>query len=111
MAKKEKAAAPAPVQAEPEMNEERNSRKTMEGIVVSDKMNKTRIVTVSRSFRHPFYEKIMKKVSKFAVHDEKNDSHEGDLVEIMSTRPLSKSKRWRLVRIVKAAPKVAEAKA
>jgi len=113
MAKKQKAAvapAPAPVQTEPE-NLERNARKTMEGVVVSDKMDKTRIVTVERSFRHPFYEKIMKKQSKFAVHDEKNDSHEGDLVEIMSTRPLSKSKRWRLVRVVKAAPKVAEAKA
>jgi small subunit ribosomal protein S17 len=109
MAKKQKAAvAEAPV---PAPEEERNARKTMEGIVVSDKMDKTRIVTVERSFRHPFYEKIMKKQSKFAVHDEKNDSHEGDLVEIMSTRPLSKSKRWRLVRIVKAAPKVAEAKA
>jgi small subunit ribosomal protein S17 len=82
----------------------------MEGVVVSDKMNKTRIVSVERSFRHPFYEKIMKKRSKFAVHDEKNDSRQGDLVEIMSTRPLSKSKRWRLVRVVKAAPRVAEAK-
>ena len=89
----------------------RNARKTMEGVVVSDKMNKTRIVTVARSFRHPFYEKIMKKQSKFAVHDEKNDSREGDLVEIMSTRPLSKSKRWRLVRVIKAAPRVVEAKA
>src|SRR5260370_41452699 len=84
----------------------RNSRKTLEGVVVSDKMNKTRIVTVERSFRHPFYEKIMKKQSKFAIHDEANESKEGDLVEIMSTRPLSKSKRWRLVRIVKAAPRV-----
>jgi len=113
MAKKQKAAvAEAPVQAAPEETQaERNARKTMEGIVVSAKMDKTRIVTVERSFRHPFYEKIMKKQSKFAVHDEKNDSHEGDLVEIMSTRPLSKTKRWRLVRVVKAAPKVAEAKA
>ena len=109
MAKKKEAPAPAP---KPEIVEEdRNARKTMEGVVVSDKMNKTRIVTVQRSFRHPFYEKIMKKSSRFAVHDETNDSHEGDLVEIMSTRPISKSKRWRLVRVVKAAPKVAEAKA
>ena len=52
-------------------------------------MNKTRIVTVARLVRHPFYEKVMKKSSKFAAHDEDNSSHEGDLVEIMSTRPLS----------------------
>ena len=99
---------PAP---QAETDAERNTRKTMEGVVVSDKMNKTRIVTVNRTFRHPFYEKIMRKQSKFAVHDEKNDSHEGDLVEIMSTRPISKSKRWRLIRVVKAAPRVVEAKA
>ena len=110
MAKKQEKAA-APVAAPEPVEEERHDRKTMEGVVVSDKMNKTRIVTVERKFRHPFYEKIMKKISKFAIHDEANESKEGDLVEIMSTRPLSKSKRWRLVRIVKAAPKVAEAKA
>ena len=110
MAKKEVKVAAVAVQ-DPIEDAERNARKTMEGVVVSDKMNKTRIVTVARSFRHPFYEKIMKKQSKFAVHDEKNDSREGDLVEIMSTRPLSKSKRWRLVRVIKAAPRVAEAKA
>ena len=102
---------PAPQQQPEASVEDRNARKTLEGIVVSDKMNKTRIVTVQRSFRHPFYEKIMKKQSKFAIHDETNESKEGDLVEIASTRPLSKSKRWRLVRIVKAAPRVAEAKA
>ena len=101
---------PAPAKTEAPI-EDRNARKTLEGVVVSDKMNKTRIVTVERSFRHPFYEKIMKKSSKFAFHDEANESKEGDLVEIASTRPLSKSKRWRLVRVVKAAPKAAEAKA
>jgi len=109
MAKDTKAKAAPKVEETTEA--ERNARKTMEGVVVSDKMNKTRIVTVQRAFRHPFYEKIMKKSSKFAVHDEGNDSHEGDLVEIMSTRPLSKSKRWRIVRVVKAAPRVAEVKA
>lgn len=91
--------------------EERGQRKVFQGIVVSDKMTKTRIVSVARSVRHPFYEKIIKKSSKFAVHDEQNASHEGDLVEIMSTRPLSKSKRWRLVRVVKAAPRAPESKA
>ena len=88
----------------------RNSRKTFEGIVVSDKMSKTRVVKVARLVRHTCYDKVMRKSSKFAVHDEGNQSKEGDLVEIMSTRPLSKTKRWRLVRVVKAAPKVAEVK-
>jgi len=85
---------------------ERNLRKTFEGVVVSDKMNKTRTVRVERQVPHRFYEKIVKKSSKFFVHDEENASHAGDLVEIASTRPLSKNKRWRLVRIIKAAPKV-----
>lgn len=90
---------------------DRGLRKTLEGIVVSDKMNKTRVVRVSRSIRHPFYEKIMSKSKKFHAHDENNTAREGDLVEIVSTRPLSKLKRWRIVRIVKAAPKgLAEAK-
>ena len=84
---------------------ERARRKTFEGIVVSAKMNKTRIVKVPRLVRHPFYEKVVRKGSKFSVHDEANASHEGDLVEIMSTRPLSKTKRWRLTRVVKAAPR------
>jgi small subunit ribosomal protein S17 len=88
---------------------ERNDRKTMEGVVLSDKMDKTRIVSVERLVSHPFYGKVMRKRSKFYVHDEKNESHEGDTVEIQSTRPLSKSKRWRLVRIVKALPRAAKA--
>ena len=90
--------------------EERNGRKTFEGVVISDKMNKTRVVKVARLVRHPEYEKIIKKRSKFAAHDETNTSREGDLVEISSTRPLSKTKRWRVVRVIKAAPRVAEAK-
>ena len=88
----------------------RASRKTMEGLVVSDKMNKTRVVAVERRVPHYKYEKVITKKSKFAVHDEANVSHEGDLVEIMSARPMSKTKRWRLVRVVKAAPKVAALK-
>lgn len=88
----------------------RAQRKTMEGVVVSDKMDKTRTVRVTRSVRHPFYAKVMTKSSKFHVHDEGNQSRAGDLVEIVSTRPLSKLKRWRLVRVVKAAPKALEAK-
>jgi small subunit ribosomal protein S17 len=88
----------------------RAQRKTMEGVVVSDKMDKTRTVRVTRTVKHPFYGKVMTKSSKFHVHDETNSSREGDHVEITSTRPLSKLKRWRLVRIVKAAPRAAEAK-
>ena len=89
----------------PETTLERGKRKTFSGIVVSDRMAKTRIVSVRRLVRHPFYEKIMKKSSRFSVHDESNQSHEGDLVEIMGSRPISRTKRWRLVRIIKAAPR------
>jgi small subunit ribosomal protein S17 len=97
--------APAPTAAE-----ERGQRKTLEGVVVSDKMDKTRVVRVVRSIRHPFYEKVMKKSKKFHAHDENNSARAGDVVEIVSTRPLSKLKRWRVVRVVKAAPKAAETK-
>ncbi|HAM34513.1 MAG TPA: 30S ribosomal protein S17 [Elusimicrobia bacterium] len=89
---------------------ERGKRKTFTGLVVSDRMNKTRVVEVRRLVRHPFYEKIIKKSSRFSVHDEGNESRQGDLVEIMGTRPLSRTKRWRVVRIVKAAPRAPEAK-
>jgi small subunit ribosomal protein S17 len=90
--------------------EARPHRKSFEGVVVSDKMDKTRVVRVTRTVRHPFYQKVQTKSSKFHVHDEGNQAHAGDVVEITSTRPLSKLKRWRLVRVVKAAPKAAEAK-
>ena len=94
------------------MTEIKKMVRTLTGRVVSDKMNKTRTVRVSRSVRHPFYEKIMKKSKKFHAHDENNEAREGDVVEIASTRPLSKLKRWRIVRIVKAVPKgLAEANA
>ena len=91
----------------------RSRRHLFQGVVVSDKADKTRVVSVRRQVRHPEYEKVIRKKSKFYVHDEGNESHTGDLVEIMGTRPLSKLQRWRLVRIVKAAPRVqaAEAKA
>jgi small subunit ribosomal protein S17 len=88
----------------------RGQRKTMEGVVVSDKMDKTRTVRVTRTVKHPFYGKVMTKSSKFHVHDEGNQSREGDVIEITGTRPLSKLKRWRLVRVVKAAPRAAEVK-
>lgn len=100
------AAAPAA----PAVVEERGQRKTLEGVVVSDKMDKTRVIRVTRSVLHPFYKKVMTKSKKFHAHDESNAAHEGDLVEIASTRPLSKLKRWRIVRVVKAAPRAVEAK-
>ncbi len=85
---------------------ERGRRHKLIGIVVSDKTEKTRVITVSRLVRHPKYEKIIRKRKRFYVHDEGNQSHLGDLIEVVATRPISKLKRWRLVRIVKAARRV-----
>ena len=81
----------------------RNLRKVLTATVVSDKMDKTRVVLVERRAAHPLYKKVVKHTSKCYVHDENNESKIGDVVEIMETRPLSKLKRWRLVRIIKAA--------
>jgi small subunit ribosomal protein S17 len=83
----------------------RAGRKVIRGIVVSDKAPKTRVIDVERRVPHRFYEKVITKRSRFYAHDEKNESHEGDTVEIMSTRPLSKLKRWRIVRVIKAGRK------
>lgn len=82
---------------------ERNLRKTLIGEVVSDKMDKTIVVAVSNSVKHPLYKKVVKTTYKLKAHDEANDAHVGDTVEVMSTRPLSKDKRYRLVRIVERA--------
>ena len=82
---------------------ERNMRKTRIGRVVSDKMDKTIVVAVEDNVRHPLYKKIMKRTTKFKAHDENNECKVGDRVEIMETRPLSKEKRWRLVRIIEKA--------
>ena len=79
---------------------ERNLRKVKQGIVSSDKMDKTITVVVENRKRHPMYNKIMTTTSKLKAHDENNEAGEGDLVEIMETRPLSATKRWRLVRVV-----------
>jgi small subunit ribosomal protein S17 len=89
----------------PETTVERSKRKILSGVVVSDRMNKTRVVEVLRLVRHPFYEKIIRKSNRFSAHDETNQSHEGDLVEIMGSRPISRTKRWRVVRVIKAAPR------
>jgi len=79
---------------------ERNLRKTRIGIVSSNKMDKTVTVAVERKVKHPIYGKFVKKTTKFHAHDEKNECSIGDTVKIMETRPLSKTKRWRLVEIV-----------
>ena len=83
--------------------EERNLRKERVGIVVSDKMDKSIVVAVVIREKHLIYGKFVQKTKKFHAHDEKNDSHEGDTVRIMETRPLSKTKRWRLVEIIERA--------
>src|SRR5947209_13368345 len=79
----------------------RRRRKTEVGVVTSDKMNKTRRVEIQRLVPHPKYGKFLKRRTVAHAHDEQNASHVGDLVEIMETRPLSKLKRWRIVRIVR----------
>jgi small subunit ribosomal protein S17 len=83
---------------------QRGQRRTEVGVVTSDKMNKTRRVEISRLVKHPRYGKYIKRRTICKVHDENNDCHVGDTVEIMETRPLSKTKNWRLVRIVTKAP-------
>ncbi len=80
--------------------EARNLRKTRIGYVTSNKMAKTITVEVERKVKHPIYGKFVKKTSKFHAHDEKNECSIGDLVKIMETRPLSKTKRWRLIEVV-----------
>ena len=79
---------------------ERNLRKERTGVVVSNKMDKTIIVAVERKEKHPLYGKFVKKTTKFVAQDEKNECGMGDTVRIMETRPLSKTKNWRLVEIV-----------
>ena len=79
---------------------ERNRRKSRTGIVVSDKMDKTVVVAVDDSVRHSLYGKSVKRTKKFKAHDENNECNIGDRVRIMETRPLSKDKRWRVVKIV-----------
>ena len=82
---------------------ERNLRKERIGVVVSNKMDKTIIVAVERKEKHPLYGKFVKKTTKFVAQDEKNECGIGDTVRIMETRPLSKTKKWRLVEIVEKA--------
>ena len=85
------------------MMSERNLRKTRTGIVVSDKMDKTVVIAIEDSVRHPKYKKIIKRTVKLKAHDEQNQCSVGDRVRIMETRPLSKDKRWRVVEIIEKA--------
>ena len=92
-------AAPAPGQAAPA----RGQRKVREGMVVSDRMQKTIVVRISRLVRHAKYARVLERQNTFKVHDETNSAKTGDMVRIMETRPLSKDKRWRLVEILRRA--------
>ena len=83
--------------------EERNLRKTRTGRVVSNKMDKTIVVAVEDHVKHPLYKKIVKRTFKLKAHDENNEANIGDTVRVMETRPLSKDKRWRLVKIIERA--------
>ena len=79
---------------------ERTSRKTRVGMVVSDKMQKTVVVSIERRVQHPVYGKMVRRTKKLKAHDEQNEAKTGDTVRIMETRPLSKDKRWRVVEII-----------
>ena len=85
------------------MTEERNLRKVRVGRVVSDKMNKTVVIAIEDNVKHPVYGKIIKRTLKVHAHDEENVCGVGDKVEIMETRPLSKTKRWRVVTVIEKA--------
>lgn len=85
------------------METTRNARKEIIGTVTSSKMDKTVVVSVVRKMKHPKYGKYFKKTKKYTAHDEKNECGENDIVRIMETRPLSKTKRWRLVEIIEKA--------
>ena len=83
--------------------ETRNLRKTRQGVVISDKMEKSIVIAAKFKEKHPHYGKFVQKTKKYHVHDENNEAHVGDTVLIMETRPLSKTKRWRLVSIIEKA--------
>jgi small subunit ribosomal protein S17 len=100
------ATAPAPkaaVTADASDVERRKNRKTREGLVVSDKMEKTAVVAIIERVRHAKYGKFMMRTKRLYAHDETNDAHTGDKVRVMETRPLSKNKRWRVVEVLERA--------
>ena len=85
-------------------NKQRNTRPTVTGTVISAKMQSTIVVREDRSVQHPLYKKYVKRSTKYVVHDADNTARDGDVVEITFTRPISKTKRWRLVRVIRTAP-------
>jgi small subunit ribosomal protein S17 len=93
----------APVAVDTADTESRKNRKTREGLVVSDKMDKTAVVAVIERVRHAKYGKFMMRTKRLYAHDETNDAHTGDKVRVMETRPLSKNKRWRIVEVLERA--------
>jgi small subunit ribosomal protein S17 len=96
----EAGAAGGPVAAS---EEARSRRKVRTGVVVSDKMDKTVVVRIEQAVRHPVYHKTVRRTAKLTAHDEKDDAHVGDTVRVMETRPLSKTKRWRVVEVIERA--------
>lgn len=82
---------------------QRTRSRMREGVVLKDKMDKTRIVAVSRLYREPRFQKVVRKRVKYAVHDEKNESHVGDRIRIIETHPFSKTKRWRMAELIERA--------
>jgi len=98
----------APTNPETTTAEARKQRRTLVGVVTRDKMDKTRRVEIERLVKHSRYGKYIKRRTVCYAHDETNETHNGDTVEIMETRPLSKTKNWRLVRVVKKAPVTAQ---
>jgi small subunit ribosomal protein S17 len=86
-----------------QVRQERTNRKVRTGVVVSEKMDKTVLVQIDRKVRHPLYKKTVRRSNKLAAHDESNDAHVGDTVRVMETRPLSKTKRLRVVEVVERA--------
>jgi small subunit ribosomal protein S17 len=89
--------------SEQQQSRERARRKVRTGVVVSDGADKTVVVRIDRAFRHPLYGKTVRRSKKLAAHDEENEANVGDRVRVVETRPLSKTKRWRLVEIVERA--------
>jgi small subunit ribosomal protein S17 len=90
-------------QATTQATADRSRRKVRVGVVVSDAMDKTVVVRIDRQVRHPLYGKTVRRSSKLSAHDESNDAHVGDTVRVTETRPISKTKRWRLVEVVERA--------
>ena len=90
-----------------ESTKQRGRRRTAEGVVTSDKMDKTVVVESARLVPHPFYGKYVRRVTKYRAHDEKNEAHIGDKVRLVESRPLSRTKAWRLLEVLEAAPRPA----